>query len=57
MTDEKTHEHCWHVPTNALMRTCYPPQIEIVCCHCGIRSWKTELRPTALPGHGQFYPK
>lgn len=46
---------CWH--DTGVMLTSMPPQIEMVCCGCGVKTYCV-IQPKAsdLVGHGAFHP-
>jgi len=52
--DEVTqHAHCWHAET--VVRLTVPPQVTVVCCHCGERQARTTEVDEAA-GHGPYRP-
>jgi hypothetical protein len=53
--EDKNHcSHCWH--NTGIMLTSNPPQIEMICCHCGIRKYVRQSELIDRNKHGQFFP-
>jgi len=50
-----THKlHCPHQTGVSLAS--YPPQQEVICCHCGLIGWQSPMMGN-IGGHGKFAPR
>lgn len=54
--EDKSHcPHCWY--ETGISLTSWPPQNQLICCHCGISKYIRQGDPIDRSKHGQFLPK